>query len=257
MNLFDLSGKKAIVTGAARGIGEALAKALGAYGADVAVNYAAARDRADRVVEDIQAMGRNAFSIQADVSDEADVERMTKEVMDRFGRVDILINNAGIIFAGGVEDYSLEHWRRTFAVNVEGVFLCSKHVGKHMIAQKGGAIVNVGSMSGKIVNWPFRHAAYNATKAAVHQFTKNLAVEWAEHNIRVNAIAPGYIRTELVDDVLAKNPAVLTDHWGKDTIMGRIGEVDELAGAVVWLCSDSASFTTGEVIFIDGGLTLR
>jgi len=256
-DLFNLTGKTALVTGAARGIGAGLARALGAYGADVAVNYTQAHDRAEEVAAEIRAMGRRAMVVQADVSDEAQVERMVAEVEGHFGRIDILINNAGIIFGGPAEDFSLEEWRRTFAVNVEGVFLCSKHVGRRMIARKSGCIVNIGSMSGKIVNWPFRHAAYNATKAAVHQLTKNLAVEWAEHNIRVNAIAPGYIRTELVDDVLAENPSVLSEHWGRDTIMGRIGTVDELAGSVVYLCSDSASFTTGEVIFVDGGLTLR
>jgi NAD(P)-dependent dehydrogenase (short-subunit alcohol dehydrogenase family) len=126
-----------------------------------------------------------------------------------------------------------------------------------MIAQKSGSIVNVGSMSGRIVNWPFRHAAYNASKAAVHQLTKNLAAEWAEHNIRVNAIAPGYIMTELTAEVLKEHPDVVNEQWAKGAVLNRIGTVDELVGVTVYLVSDSASFTTGEIITVDGGLTLR
>jgi NAD(P)-dependent dehydrogenase (short-subunit alcohol dehydrogenase family) len=255
--LFDLTGRKALVTGAARGIGEALAKGLAAQGADVAVNYTRAADRAEGVVAAIRAMGRDAVAVQADVSEEDQVEAMVETVAGRFGRIDILVNNAGIVIPGNAEDFALADWRRTMAVNLDGVFLCSKHVGRRMIAQKSGAIVSVGSMSGRIVNWPFRHAAYNASKAAVHQLTKNLAAEWAEHNIRVNAIAPGYIMTELTAEVLKEHPDVVNEQWAKGAVQNRIGTVDELVGATVYLVSDAASFTTGEIIFVDGGLTLR
>jgi len=195
--------------------------------------------------------------IKADVSNEADVARMVDEVMKRWGRIDILVNNAGVVLPGNAEDYSLADWRQTMAVNLEGVFLCSQAVGRQMIAQKSGAILSIGSMSGRIVNWPFRHASYNVSKAGVHMLTKCLATEWAEHGIRVNAIAPGYIRTELTDEVLKSHPDVVKSHWAAGAVQNRIGMVDELVGATVYLCSDAASFTTGEVITVDGGLTLR
>lgn len=256
-SIFNLSGRKAIVTGGSRGIGKALAEGLAAHGADVAIVVKSTIDRANKVAADIRSVGRDSFAIKADVSNEADVSRMVAEVMARFGRIDILINNAGIVLPGNAEDFSLADWRQIMAVNLDGVFLCSQAVGKHMIAQKSGVIVSIGSMSGRIVNWPFRHAAYNASKAGVHMLTKCLATEWAEHGIRVNALAPGYIRTELTDEVLKSHPEVVKNHWAVSAVQNRIGAVEELVGATVYLCSDAASFTTGEIITIDGGLTLR
>lgn len=255
--LFDLSGRIAVVTGASRGIGEALAKGLAAQGATVVVNYQSAADRAAKVVAEIEAAGGRALAVQADVSIETDADRLIAEAVAAFGRVDILINNAGIVLPAPAEDCTLDAWRRTMAVNLDGVFLVSRAAGRQMIAQKSGSIVSVGSMSGRIVNWPFRHAAYNVSKAGVHMLTKALATEWAEHGIRVNAIAPGYIRTELTDEVLREHPDVVRDHWAKGAVQNRIGGVNELVGAVVYLVSDAASFTTGEILTVDGGLTLR
>lgn len=255
--IFDLTGKKAIVTGGSRGIGQALAEGLAAHGADVAIVVKSTVERGEKVAATIKAAGRDAFVIKADVSDEADVKRMTAEVMKRWGRIDILVNNAGIIYPGNSEDYSLEDFRKTMATNLDGVFLVSREAGKHMISQKSGSIITIGSMSGYIVNWPFRHTAYNVSKAGVHMLTKGLATEWAEHGIRVNAIAPGYIRTELTDEVMKEHPDVVNNEWAKGAVQNRIGSVDELVGATVYLASDSSSFTTGEVIVIDGGLTLR
>ncbi len=255
--IFDLKGKKAIVTGGSRGIGKALAEALASHGADVAIVVRSTVDRAEGVVAELRDMGVDSFAIQADVADEADVERMTEAMLARWGRIDILVNNAGIIFPGSAEEFSLDHWRQTMAVNLDGVFLVSKSVGKAMIRQKDGSIINIGSMSGRIVNWPFRHTAYNVSKAGVHMLTKGLATEWAEHNIRVNAIAPGYIMTELTEDVLKDHPDVVRDHWAKGAVQNRIGTVDELAGVIVYLASGASSFTTGEIITVDGGLTLR
>ncbi len=255
--IFDLKGRKAIVTGGSRGIGKALAEALAAHGADVAIVVRSSMDRAQALVNDLKATGVDSFAIQADVSDEGDVQRMTDAVIDRWGRIDILVNNAGIVLPAAAEECSLDTWRQTMAVNLDGVFLVSQIVGRQMIAQKSGSIINIGSMSGRIVNWPFRHAAYNVSKAGVHMLTKCLATEWAEHGIRVNAIAPGYIRTELTDEVLKEHPDVVRDHWAKGAVQNRIGGVEELAGAAVYLASDAASFTTGEIMTIDGGLTLR
>ncbi|MBB3948510.1 NAD(P)-dependent dehydrogenase (short-subunit alcohol dehydrogenase family) [Rhizobium skierniewicense] len=255
--IFDLKGRKAIVTGGSRGIGKALAEALAAQGADVAIVVRSSMDRAQVLVNDLKATGVDSVAIQADVSDEADVQRMADAVIDRWGRIDILVNNAGIVFPAAAEECSLHTWRQTMSVNLDGVFLVSQIVGRQMITQKSGSIINIGSMSGRIVNWPFRHAAYNVSKAGVHMLTKCLATEWAEHGIRVNAIAPGYIRTELTDDVLKEHPDVVRDHWAKGAVQNRIGGVEELAGATVYLASDAASFTTGEIMTIDGGLTLR
>lgn len=255
--LFDLTGRKAIVTGGSRGIGRALTEALAAQGADVAIVVRSSIDLAQSLADELNAEGGDSFAIQADVSVPADVERMAAEVEARWGRADILVNNAGIVLPGNAEDYPLEQWRQTLSVNLDGVFLVSQAIGKMMIAQKSGSIINIGSMSGRIVNWPFRHAAYNVSKAAVHMLTKCLATEWAEHNIRVNALAPGYIMTELTEEVLREHPDVVANHWAKGAVMNRIGTVDELAGSVVYLASDAASFTTGEIVTVDGGLTLR
>ncbi len=254
---FSLAGKKAIVTGGSRGIGKALAEGLAAYGADVAIVVKSTVDRAEAVASDIRKDGTDAFVIQADVSNEADVKRMTEAVIKRWGRIDILVNNAGIIYPGNSESYTLEDFRKTMATNLDGVFLVSREVGQHMIRQKSGSIITIGSMSGYIVNWPFRHTAYNVSKAGVHMLCKGLATEWAEHGVRVNAIAPGYIRTELTDEVMKEHPDVVNNEWAKAAVQNRIGSVDELVGATVYLASDAASFTTGEVIVIDGGLTLR
>lgn len=256
-NIFDLTDRVAIVTGASRGIGEALAYGLADHGADIVVNYQSAADRAAAVVANIEAKGRRAIAIRADVSEEADADRLVAETVAAFGKVDILINNAGIVLPAAAEDCALADWRRTMAVNLDGVFLVSRAAGREMIARKSGSIISVGSMSGRIVNWPFRHAAYNVSKAGVHMLTKALATEWAEHGIRVNAIAPGYIRTELTDEVLREHPDVVRNHWARGAVQDRIGGVEELVGAIVYLASDAASFTTGEIITIDGGLTLR
>jgi len=256
-DIFDLTGRIAIVTGASRGIGETLAHGLADRGATVVVNYQSAADRAAKVVADIEAAGGHAIAIRADVSVEADADRLIAETVAAFGRVDILINNAGIVLPSAAEDTPLADWRRTMSVNLDGVFLVSRAAGRQMIVQKAGSIISIGSMSGRIVNWPFRHAAYNVSKAGVHMLTKALATEWAEHNIRVNAIAPGYIRTELTDEVLREHPDVVAKHWAAGAVQNRIGGTEELVGAAVYLASDAASFTTGEIITIDGGLTLR
>lgn len=255
--IFSLAGRKAIVTGGSRGIGRALAEGLAAHGADVAIVVQQTVERGEAVAAGIRAAGCDAMVIKADVASESDTARVAEEVAARWGRIDILINNAGIVLPAAAEDCSFDDWRRTMAVNLDGVFLMSRAVGRRMIAQQSGTIISVGSMSGRIVNWPFRHAAYNVSKAGVHMLTKCLATEWAEHNIRVNAIAPGYVLTELTEEVLREHPDVVTNHWAKGAVQNRIGSVEELVGATVYLASDAASFTTGEIVTIDGGLTLR
>jgi NAD(P)-dependent dehydrogenase (short-subunit alcohol dehydrogenase family) len=255
--LFDLTGRKAIVTGGSRGIGRALAEALAAHGADVAIVVRSTIEQAEALAAELNANGGDSFAIRADVANPDDVARMAETIEARWGRADILVNNAGIVLPGNAEEYPLDQWRQTLSVNLDGVFLVSQAIGRMMIRQRSGSIINIGSMSGRIVNWPFRHAAYNVSKAAVHMLTKCLATEWAEHNIRVNALAPGYIMTELTEEVLREHPDVVSQHWAKGAVQDRIGTVDELAGAVVYLAGDAASFTTGEIHTVDGGLTLR
>ncbi len=256
-DIFNLKGRKAIVTGGSRGIGKGLAEALAAHGADVAIVVKSSMDRAETLVDELKVSGVDSFAIKADVADEDDVKRMVQTVVDRWGRIDILVNNAGIVLPANAEDCTLDSWRQTMAVNLDGVFLTSQAVGRQMIKQKSGSIINIGSMSGRIVNWPFRHAAYNVSKAGVHMLTKCLATEWAEHGIRVNAIAPGYIMTELTDEVLKEHPTVVSEHWAKGAVQNRIGTVEELAGVTIYLASGASSFTTGEIVTVDGGLTLR
>ncbi len=256
--MFSLEGRKAIVTGGSRGIGKALAEGLAAHGADVAIVV-----QVDRRPRRGAGEGHPRRRPRRHGGEGRRLERGTmpsawrKRLSAKWGRIDILVNNAGIVLPAHAEDCSLDTWRRTMAVNLDGVFLASRAVGRQMIRQKSGNIINIGSMSGRIVNWPFRHAAYNVSKAGVHMFTKALATEWAEHNIRVNALAPGYVRTELTEEVLNEHPDVVNNMWAKGAVQNRIGSVEELVGAAVWLASDAASFTTGEIVTIDGGLTLR
>ena len=249
--LFDLTGKKAIVTGAAQGLGEQMALALAEAGADVAVvdmNI----EGADKVAESIQNLGRSSIAIKVDVTKVDDVENMVKIVKERFGRIDILINNAGIVSNIPAEELSKEVWDRTIEVNLSGVFLCAQRVGRKMIAQKEGNIINISSMSGLIVNKPQPQIDYNSSKAGVIMLTKSLAAEWAKYNIRVNAIVPGYMRTPLVDKVFHK----YGKGWSSLTPLGRLGNPSEIKGPALFLASEASSFVTGSVLVMDGGYTI-
>lgn len=249
--MFDLRGEKAIVTGAAQGLGEQIALGLAEAGADIAVvdiNI----DGAVRVAESIRNIGRESISIKADVTKISDVENMAKMVKDRFGKIDILVNNAGIVNNLPAEQITKEEWDRVIEVNLSGVFLCAQVVGREMIKQKKGNIINISSMSGLIVNRPQPQIHYNTSKAGVIMITKSLAGEWAKYNIRVNAIAPGYMRTPLVDKVFPK----YGKGWSSLTPMGRIGDPSEIKGPALFLASRASSFVTGSVLVMDGGYTL-
>ncbi len=249
--LFDLSGEKAIVTGAAQGLGEQMALALAEAGADVAVvdmNI----EGADKVAESIRNLARDSISIKVDVTKVSDVENMVKIVKDKFGNIDILINNAGIVNNVPAEELKKEEWDRTIEVNLSGVFLCAQRVGREMIAQKKGNIINISSMSGLIVNKPQPQIHYNTSKAGVIMITKSLAAEWAKYNIRVNAIAPGYMRTPLVDEVFPK----YGKGWSSLTPLGRLGDPSEIKGPALFLASRASSFVTGSVLVMDGGYTI-
>ena len=251
LEAFDLSGKKALVTGGNRGLGRAFALALAEAGADVAI---AARDgeRSKAVLDELADRSVRGVAVTADITRRADVERMTTEVLDEFGRIDILVNNAGDCVHRAALDVPDDEWHRVVDVNLHGVWLCSTVTARHMIEQGGGVMVNIGSISSLIVNRPQWQPAYNASKAAVHQLTKSLAAEWAPHHIRVNALAPGYVKTEMAP---VDRPE-FRQHWIEDSPMQRYAVPEEIAPSVVYLASDASSFMTGSVLVIDGGYTL-
>ena len=248
LDYFMLTGKKAVVTGGARGIGNAAAVALAEAGADVAILDLL---DASETVEQIKELGRESFSIKVDLTIEKDVDDAFEEIKKRFGRIDIVHNNAGIAHCVKCEDMTFEEWRKVIAIDLDAVFLVARAAGRIMIADgTGGSIINTASMSGIIVNYPQEQVAYNAAKAGVIHLTKSLACEWAKHNIRVNAISPGYICTDMTPPTSNK---AWMDIWFAMSPIKRLGTPMELAGAVLYLASDASTFTTGCNIVIDGG----
>jgi len=252
LSMFDLTGEKAIVTGGGQGLGREMALALAEAGADVAVVQRRV-EVAEQTAEEIRKLGRDSFAMKVDVSKAEDVKNMVAAAKDRFGKIDILINNAGIAHHVPAEELSEEDWDTMIDINLKGVFLGSQMVGREMIKQKKGSIINIASMSGFIVNRPQPQAHYNTAKAGIVMLTKSLAMEWAKYNIRVNAIAPGYIKTPRLAQYLG--PGKIGEEWVKLTPMGRPGEPFELKGLALFLASKASSFMTGSTIVIDGGYT--
>ena len=253
LDKFEIPGRTAVVTGAAQGIGLACAEALAEAGAQVVI---ADRDptAAERGRRELRAKGHEVDVVVMDVTNSKQVTAVADGLFARFGRIDILVNNAGIARSETqAESVTDEHWLNVLDVNLNGTFWCCREFGKHMLTARSGSIVNIGSMSGFIVNKPQAQSYYNASKAAVHHLTKSLAAEWGARGVRVNAVAPTYITTPL--NAFVKSNPKMYDAWIGGTPMARMGEVDEIASVVLFLASDAASLMTGSVVLVDGGYT--
>ena len=251
MSRFDLTGRSAVVTGATRGLGRAFARALAEAGADIVV---VGRDEAAaaEVEKELAEIGRRSRTVIADITSRPEVERVLAMAVERFGAVDVLVNNAGACIHRPALEVTDEEWRHVLDLNLDALWTACQVFGRHMVERRSGSIVNIGSISGQIVNRPQWQPAYNASKAAVHQLTRSLAAEWGPLGVRVNALAPGYVKTDMapVDEPQYRR------YWIEDAAQQRYATPEELGPAMVFLASDASSFVTGSVLVADGGYTV-
>jgi NAD(P)-dependent dehydrogenase (short-subunit alcohol dehydrogenase family) len=252
LDKFRVDKKVALVTGGTRGIGLAIAYALGEAGAKLIVS-----SRTDKHggLESLQKAGYDATYFQADLTDPSKPQELVDFAIKEKGSIDILVNNAGVAQHGEMEEFNDELLNKIMDTNVDAVFRMCRSAITPMKKQGGGVILNIGSISGLVSNIPQPQVAYNASKAAVHMLTKSLASDFAEHNIRVNAIAPGYMRTDMT--TLPEKYEDWYSVWNQMTPMGRMGEPDEIASAALFLCSPASSYVSGEVLVVDGAYTTR
>ncbi|MER8747513.1 SDR family oxidoreductase [Mesorhizobium sp. M0965] len=252
MEKFGLAGKRALVTGGGRGIGLEIARALGQAGAAVTIAELD-ENSAITAMADLATRGVLASYRAVDVT-KPDAVTALADDLNADEPIDILINNAGIARIAEALDTSDEDWLATMRVNSDAAFWCARAFGRHMIARRSGNIVNIGSMCGLVVTQPQNNTAYITSKGAIHMMTKSLACAWAKHEVRVNAVAPGYVATEMTLPLKADNPLWL-DRWLEQTPLGRLAQPDEVASAVLFLASPAASYCTGTVLSVDGGYT--
>jgi len=250
--LFDLSGKVAVVTGGSRGIGKEIATGLGEAGAKVMIT-ARREEWLTPAYDELKGLGIECLAVKADISKVDDVKRFLDETLQRWGKIDILVNNAGITWGTPPEDMPIDKWDAVLNTNAKGTLICCQKVGKEMIKNCKGNIINVASTTGLFAVDPrvMQAIGYQASKAAIVVMTKQFAVEWAKYNIRVNAIAPFFFRTRMTKDVTERAEKELIQHIP----MGRLGREGELKGAVIFLASEASSYITGQIIAIDGGMT--
>src|SRR5262245_25310487 len=248
--LLDLSGRVAVVTGGSIGLGRQMAEALAEVGADV-VLCARKKERCQQAAEELKKLGVRTLALGCDVAKPADVQALVDATLQAFGRIDVLVNNAGAAWGSPAEDMKLEDWNKVVETNLTGTFLCSQAVGRVMIREKRGTIVNIASVSGLGGAPPelLQASGYHASKGGVIAFTRDLACEWARHGIRVNAIAPGWFPTHMSNTVLGRNE----DRLRAGIPLGRFGTHDDLKGAVAFLASDASAYVTGHVLVVDGG----
>lgn len=250
--LFDIKGRKALVTGAGRGIGKVLALTLAEAGCDVAL-FGLHHKNLEEVAALVSKSGVRSLVLEGDVSRKSDVQKAFSAVAKGFGRLDISVNNAGISMQTPVEEMPEPDWDRIMDINMKGVFLCSQEAAHLMIPRKSGSIINIGSISARTVNVPQKQAVYNTSKAGVVMLTQAMAVEWAPYGVRVNSISPGYMKTEMTLSSMSK----LFPAWESLTPLGRLGEPEELRGALIYLASDASSYMIGHDLVVDGGYTIR
>ncbi len=247
---FDLSGKVAIVTGAGRGMGYHISLALAKYGADLVI-CSRTTSELEKVENEIEKIGRKVLIQRVDVTKISDIHAMVEASLKTFGRIDLLINNAGLNIPQWAVDVTEEAWDRIMNTNLKALFFCAQAVGKVMIQQKKGKIINVSSQSGSV--GLLQRAAYCASKGGVNLLTKALAVEWAKYNINVNAIAPTFIETPLTRPMFEKEE--FREYVRRNILLGRVGQPEDVTGAIIYLASEASNLVTGHILLIDGGWT--
>ncbi len=251
-NLFNLKGRVALVSGGGDGIGKAMAIALADGGSDVVV-FSRRAEKCEAVAHEIESHGGRALAFACDICREADIERVVAETLKAYGKIDVLINNAGRTWGAWPEEITFEDWKKVVDLNINATFRCTQIVGQSMIKDQSGKIINISSYAGSRGTDPayLNAIPYNTTKGAVNTFTKDLAVKWAQHNITVNAIAPGWFPTKMTQWVFKnRGEAILAR-----IPLGRYGLMEELMGVIVFMASPASNYLTGQIIAVDGGLT--
>jgi NAD(P)-dependent dehydrogenase (short-subunit alcohol dehydrogenase family) len=252
LDLFNLSGKVAMISGGGDGIGQAMATGLAEAGSDVVV-FSRRLEKCEEVAHEIETIGARALALHCDITRESDVDRVVTQTIKKFNKIDILVNNSGRTWGATPEEIPYEAWQKVIDLNINGTFRCTQRVGKEMIKQKRGKIINISSYAGLRGTDPsyLDSIPYNTSKGALNTFTMDLAVKWAKYNINVNAIAPGWFPTKMTEWTFSHRGEAILAH----TPMKRFGQLNELKGIVIFLSSQASDYLTGQIIGVDGGLS--